>query len=112
MATLTAQSIAYTGTAVTLAAADAEGDRVAYNRNTFLWVKNGDTDPHTVTVSSEAPISPGLVQADVAVAIPAGEERLIGPFSQTGFRNSDGFVTWEYDAVTDVTIAAVSIPAV
>jgi hypothetical protein len=53
--------------------------------------------------------SDGLAVADRAVAIPAGEERLIGPFPSAIYDDGNGKVQLTYDAVTSMTIAALRL---
>lgn len=84
MATLTAQVIDRDGLTLTLAAADAGGDEFdpAGGQN-FLYVLNGGASPVTVTITSFATESPGLIQDDLEVAVTNGADPvLIGPFTQ------------------------------
>lgn len=46
----------------------------------------------------------------MAVAVPDGEERIIGPFSKNRFDDVDGKVQVTYSAVTSVTVAVVEVP--
>lgn len=107
MATLTVQSIVRTGLEAAYAAADVAGDVAQNDGQVFLHVFNADAGSHTVTVASQATATPGLAQADVAVAVPASEDRMIGPFPAGAFNNSSGQISATYDAVTSVTVAAI-----
>lgn len=114
MATLTAQTLAESGLDATYAAASAGGDDVINptDKRLFLHVKNGDASSHTVTVAaldnSVDVVGYGPVtKPDVSVAIPAGEDRFIGPFPHAAFGSS---LPITYDAVTSVTIAALHLP--
>lgn len=109
MAIQTAQQITNTGTQPTYNAAAAGGDKFAYTANAFIHVKNGDTAAHTVSVVSQYAPVPGIAPADIAVSIPAGEERMIGPFNRQFFENADGDVELTYDAVTSVTLAVLRL---
>ncbi len=110
MATLTVQQIANTGLEPTYAAASAGGDVFEFTADAFIHVKNGDASSHTVSVVSQYSATPGIAPADIDVAIPSGEERMIGPFKRDFFENSaTGEVELTYDAVTSVTIAALRL---
>lgn len=107
MALLAKQQVRIAGTEVTYQAAAGGGDKVPTG-DVALHVKNGDAFEHTVTV-----VTPNTVQGqsigDVAVAVPAGEDRFIGPFPGKLIRRSDGLVAVTYDAVTAVTVACVVV---
>lgn len=110
MATLTPQSVARTGLTPTFAAADVAGDEFVNDGNTLLHVKNGDAASKTVTVASQVSSPPvGTAATDLAITIPAGEERMIGPLPKSAFDDANGKVQVTYDAVTSVTVAAVSM---
>ena len=119
MATLTKQRIAQNGLAPTFVAAAGGGDKVRVRDEpdsggrTFLVVKNGSGASVTVTLddpNSSAPVGALQFNPDVAVAVPAGAERWIGPLSDGRFTNdSDGLVAWTYSAVTSVTVAVMTI---
>lgn len=109
MATLTVQQAVPAGLNPSYASADGTGDEFAWGRHTFLHVKNGDASEHTATIASQySSDPPGLTSNDLAVAIPAGEERIIGPLDEHAYKDSDGMVQVSYDAVTSVTVAAIS----
>ena len=108
MATLPTQVISLSGLEPAYVAAAGGGDKVRPGDRVFLHVKNGDSGSHTVTI-----VTPGTVKgqaiADLAVAVPAGEERMI-PVPADLFRNPvDGLASITYDAVTSVTIAALQV---
>ena len=110
MAELTAQSASQSGLNPTYASAAAGGDTVDNDGKTVLHVKNGDASEHTVTVASQVTSpEPGTAAQDVSVAIPAGEERIIGPFQRSGFNDANDEIVISYDAVTSVTVAAISV---
>ena len=109
MAELTVQSASQSGLNPTYAAAASGGDTVDNDGKTVLHVKNGDSSELTVTIASQVTSpEPGTTATDVAVAIPAGEERIIGPFQASGFNDASDELSISYDAVTSVTIAAIS----
>lgn len=110
MAELTVQSITDSGLNPSYAAADAAGDSFESNgTSTFFHVKNGDASAHTVTVASQVTDPPaGTAADDLAVSVPAGEERMIGPFPRSAYHDANGLVQATYDAVTGMTVAAIS----
>ncbi|MBC7193861.1 hypothetical protein [Marinobacter sp.] len=107
MALLNVQKASLTGLAPTFVAASAGGDSFVNDGKTVLHVKNGGASEITVTVNSQQPCNYGF-DHDVTVAVPAGGERIIGPFRQDRFNNSDGQVMVSYSAVTSVTVAAIA----
>lgn len=113
MATLTVQAIDEDGLNATYSAAASGGDDFANSPSgrIFLHVKNGDASSHTVTVAAQdntltIPGIGSVTKADASVAIPAGEERFLGPFPYGAFGSAPAIT---YDAVTSVTIAAIKV---
>lgn len=110
MATLTNQAVARSGLAPSYAAAAGGGDKFRPNENVLLHVKNGSGGAITVTV-----VTPGSVGgqgiADLAVSVPAGGERMIGPFPERLFANAgdSGLASITYSAVTSLTIACLEL---
>lgn len=105
MALMTAQSPLHTGKQPTYGAANAS-DTVKWNNSAqFLIVKNGGGGSINVTV-----VVPGTKfgqnNPDIVVAVPAGEERWIGPFDQD-MADSDNLITVQYSGTTSVTSALV-----
>lgn len=107
MATLTAQTIIRSGLKPTYGSTASNGDKFENTGNEFVHIKNTDTSSHTVTVATSATVD-GLAVADRAVAIPASEERMIGPFPTSVYNDSDGFVQLTYSSVTSMTIAVLT----
>lgn len=108
MAVLNVQRVTQAGIAPTFAAADAAGDEFANGGRTFLWVKNGGAAAITVTVDSVKKCDQGF-DHDLSISVPAGGERLIGPFEPGRFNNSSSRVKVTYSAVASVTVAAVEV---
>lgn len=108
MATLSSQSINRTGLEPSFASCASGGDEFVNNGNEFIYVKNGDGSPHTVTIATPATVD-GLAVADREVAVPAGEERIIGPFPKATYDDTAGKVQLTYDAVTSLTIAVLKL---
>lgn len=114
MAALTIQSIAKAGLSPVYDAA-ADGDTIANptDERTFLHVKNGGASSITATIpavlaSIHDPDVGTVDVPDLAVAVPAGEERMIGPFP-AAYVDSSGNVTVNYSAVASVTAAALRL---
>jgi hypothetical protein len=109
VAELTVQAVIRTGTGLnpTYAAATGGGDTVKTGQTTFLHVKNGHTSPQTVTVATTGTLD-GFAVADLAIAVPNAEERMIGPINDA-FRGSNGLAAITYSGVTALTIAAVRV---
>jgi hypothetical protein len=106
---LTVQAIANTGTVVTLAAANVDGNWFINNGKTFLEVANGGGSPINVIIDSPITCNQGGTH-DVTVAVAAGATKHIGPFEKGQFNDTTtGYVNITYSGVTSVTIAAVSI---
>lgn len=114
MATLTVEKITESGLAPTYIAADAGGDTFPNppsGQGVFLHVKNGDASSHTVTVtpanaSNDFPGWGEMTKAPIVVAVPAGEDRFIGPFPYTPYQANPAIT---YDDVTSVTVAAIRV---
>jgi hypothetical protein len=105
MAALTPQVVQITGTIPTHNAAAAGGDTVPAGDRTWLHVKNGGGSSVTVTLTTPGTVS-GLAIADVAVAVGAAGEKLVGPLPSHLFGDQ---VAITYSGVTSVTVAALKI---
>jgi hypothetical protein len=115
LANFSYQSITYTGTDITFSA--PTGGALADSVNNpdtrgFYWVKNAAAGG-TITVTIHTPGSVyGISLPDVAVSIPDGEQRLIGPLSlDLGDPAFLGAVAMSITGtMTGVTAAAVKVP--
>lgn len=107
---LTVQAIARTGLEPAYAAANVDGNAFANDGQTFIHVKNGGGVEIDVTIPTPAQVD-GLDVEDVVVAVPAGEERMIGPFQGRLFgQPADSNKVWvNYESVTTVTVAAIRL---
>lgn len=109
MALLTVQKPSLTGTVVVEAAAGAGGDSFPNTGAESFVVNNGGGAPITVTFhAGPNPCSFGLsggTAHDLAVAVAAGERRVIGPFPVMRFNDASNNVQVTYSAVTTVTVA-------
>jgi len=86
----------------------AGGDAFPNSGNTFIHVKNAHTEAWVVTVDSVKACSQGYDHNSI-VSVPAGEERMIGPFPRGRFNDANGKVQITYDGVTALTIAAIEV---
>lgn len=118
MATLNVQDLVKSGALeATYVAAAAGGDEMPNDGKTLLHVKNASGVQVTVTVTAQQVLkdfggSHGVyTRANIAEAIPAGEERLIGPLPATAWNNVNGRAAVTYSAVTSVTVAALRMPS-
>lgn len=109
MATLTVQKAVGTGLTPSYSAAAGGGDQFANSGKAMLHAKNGSGGSITITVNSQVNCSQGF-DHDFAVAIPAGEERMIGPFPKSRFDDANGNVQITYSAVTSLTVAVIEVP--
>lgn len=105
MAVLTVKQISLTGLNPAPAAAAAGGDSFANNGKTYLYVNNGGGGQITATIDAVSNCNFGF-DHDAAVAVPAGETRLIGPFPTNRFGPTCGVT---YSGVTSVTVEARSL---
>lgn len=88
-------------------AASASGHEFVNDGKTHVHVVNADASPTTATFVTQQTIS-GLAVADQAVTVPAGEERIIGPFPKGLFDDSNGKVQFSFTNVTNVTFVLVT----
>lgn len=108
MTTYNTQQIAPGGVAPTYNSA-ASGDKFVPDDRTFLHVKNGDASSHSITVGAIGSIS-GLTIENLVVAVPAGTEKVIGPFPRGTFADpSDELAHITWSATTSMTWAALRL---
>lgn len=116
MAELTLQNIDPTGLNPAYTAVNSSDTmKISTAQRAFLHVKNGSGGSINVTVTavktSASVAGVGNVTiSDEVVAVPAGEDRMIGPFTEA-FINTDSEVTIGYSATASVTAAALQLPA-
>jgi hypothetical protein len=110
MATLTAQDVSGTSSVTpTYTAADVAGDQCANDGKILLHFKNTNAAARNVTIASVATCSQGATH-NVTVNVPATTgDKMVGPFDAARFTNSTGFLTWTYDAVTNLTVAVLTV---
>lgn len=103
MAQLAVQEPGTSGAAINYVAADGAGDTFPNDGRTRFHVKNGGGAAITATVDAKTACNFGF-DHDAAVNVPAGAERVIGPFRTDRFGST---VSVAYSSVATVTVAAV-----
>ena len=114
---ITPQSLGSGGVEPTFTAAIADGHKVPNNGRMILYVKNADAASRTITVKTPGSVDGNLAIPDRDVAVPAGEERVIGPLDTGVYNMRDDadavtereMVYVDYSATANVTIAALKI---
>lgn len=104
MAIVQPQAVPGAGAAPVFAAVSA-ADVLINNGNTYYHVKNAGGSPDVVNVDSVAPCNYGF-DHDYSVSVPAGAERILGPFPVSRF---GGQVNVTHSFITTVTAALVSL---
>jgi len=84
----------------------ANGNSFVNDGKTRLIVRNGGGSSINVTVTSPASPLTANEQLAKVTAVPAGEDRIFGPFKRAVF-NDDGAVIVDFSDDTSVTVAAV-----
>jgi hypothetical protein len=108
MALLATQDVVYAGLLPTYAAATGGGDTFVADQDTILHAKNGSGGALTVTVAVAATSVGGQAITSIAVSVPAGSERMIGPFPPNFFNSpSTGVASITYSGVTSLTVAII-----
>lgn len=111
MSQIATQTVTQAGLSPSLQACSSGGDTYSPSATTFLYVKNGDSAQHTVTVHTTFSAY-GQPISNVAVPVPAGAEMMLGPFDPGMVADPETtLATVTYDAVTSMTIAAINCPA-
>jgi len=110
MAVLMVQAIARTGLEPAFGAAGAGGDAFPNTGREFLVVKNAHaTLSRTVTITSQIPagaVPQGAAKTDLAVQVPALEERWIGPLDPASFNDANGRAVVTYSTEADLSVGA------
>jgi len=103
------QQIGIGGASPTYSPATVAGDEFRPDARTLVHVKNGSGASITVTIPAYGSGPGGNPVANRTVSVPAGGERVIGPFDPSGFSAPDGLAMLLYSAVTSVTVAVLKI---
>jgi hypothetical protein len=111
VALISTQTVTPAGLTPALQACNTGGDTWSPTATTMLYVKNGDSVQHTITVHTTATVY-GQPISNIAIPVPAGSEIMCGPFDPGMVANPATTVaTVTYDTVTSMTIAAIQVPA-
>lgn len=116
MAVLTLQTIAPAGITPVYSAANSQDTvKISTAQRVFLHVKNGGGGSINVTITAQKTSATvagvgGVTISDQVVAVAAGSEEMIGPFTEA-FMDTDGDVTINYSGTTSVTAAVLQLPA-
>lgn len=106
------QALTSVGLAPTYAAADnTNGEQIANNGRRIVHVKNASGGGLTVTVRMPTTVD-GLTVPDRTVSIPAGTDKLVGPFGSAYTQAADGNVYVDYSTGTSITRAVLEMPLV
>jgi hypothetical protein len=106
---ITPQSVLAAGLAPTYEPANAAGNSYRLVAGQVLHVKNADAAAHTVTINTPITVE-GLTVTNRTVTVAAGAAQFIGLGSSTAHRQADGTARVDYDAVTNVTVAVLTVP--
>jgi hypothetical protein len=109
VADLAVESIVKTGLEPTYNAAANGGDAFVNKGKEFVHIKNSGAASRTVTVVTQQTVETDLAVADRDIVVPAGEERIVGPFPQATYNDGDGKVQMTYSDETDLTIAVLKL---
>lgn len=107
---LTVQEVTTLGLDPAYTSANADGNWFANNGRTLFHAMNGSGGSITITVQHPGTMD-GLAVADLTVAVPAGEDRMIGPFPKRFEQGGSaaGLVYVDYSGVTSLTVAAIRL---
>ena len=106
MALLPVQTVSTAGSQPTFTAVSSS-DTFNNDGKTTLVVKNGGGVSVNVTPAPSQPCSQGVVHAGAPIAVPAGQEKWIGPFRPDIYGS---VVTVAFSATTSVTAAPIRQP--
>lgn len=106
MALITPVAPALTGATLALGAAAASDTFERRQGDSVLVVNNASGGSINVTIVSRATPDAGEAVADLVVAVPAGAQKMIGPFPQQ-FEDASGLVTANFSATASVTRAVI-----
>lgn len=110
MALLALTSVTRAGTDTAGAAADVAGDTFPNAGREYLVVKNSSASPITVTLDVTMTVD-GQTVVDPTVSVPAGGERIIGPWPTGIYNDANGRVKATCSAIASVTVKALTLAA-
>lgn len=106
---ITPQAVGSGGKVATYEAANAAGNSFQLTSGRLLHLKNGGASVCNVTVETPLTVD-GLAVADRSIAVAAGTNLFLALGTQDVYRQPGGVVFIDYDQVTSVTVAVLSIP--
>lgn len=113
MATLTVQTAAVTGTALTYNTANATTDSFANNGKTVAVIKNSSgANAYTITISAPGKYKGRTITAPTASVATSSTGVVIGPLDPEIHNNSSGQATLTYSGsapATDLTVAVYTL---
>ena len=112
MTTLAVHVMSRTGLEPTFSAANADGHEFSNHGRTFIQAFNGGGSDIEHTFATPGTVD-GLAIAELVVDIPAGEDRIIGPFPPETYNTEEGVtdtVKVTFEGVASLTIAAIVMP--
>ena len=74
----------------------------------FLHITNGGGGESIATIVSQK-VDGGLALADRTVAVPAGEDRMVGPFPPGLYNDASGLVNVTFDVITSVSLSGLHL---
>jgi hypothetical protein len=84
-------------------------------QNQLVIISNSDGSPHTVTAVAQqtavagGPVFPPLTNPNIALAVPAGGTRILGPLPAS-FVDTAGNSQLTWSAATGMTVGVVTLP--
>lgn len=106
MANYQPQSPSLTGLNLTMNAAAGGGDSFDNNGSVLVRINNGSGGAITITADGPKADNFGITgdSHDLGISVPAGENRIWGPFPTNRFNDANGRVQLTYSGVTTLTI--------
>lgn len=106
---ITPQAVGSSGDTPTYEAANAAGNSFQLASGRVLHIKNGGAAVCNVTIETPMTVD-GLAVADRTIPVAAGSFLFLALGTQDVYRQSGGVAYIDYDQVTSVTVAVLSIP--
>ena len=109
MATLTAQSPKRGANSISFSAPSAGGDDFANSGTELLLVQhtNSAGTQKTLTIVTPAVVDGDLSVADRQIVIGPGELHMLGPWPTNTYNDSQGKVSFSFDATNDLQVAVI-----
>lgn len=115
MATISVQTITIAGITPSYAAVAAGGDQFLNDNNSYVQIKNSSgSNSYTVTIDTPVTFG-GATVSNPSVAIGTNGDKMFGPFPQSAFNDSAGYVVLTYTGsapATDLKIGVFRHPRV